>query len=175
MVVVGLMIYYAYLGFFSKREKIVLENPLKDIVLKYSVGGEVSAEDVDAIVEEAVLEFNEDYINYLLVALGINNLHKSFTFETPKIEIDVGEVWSSEIIDGVPNTNKNEIENEDIKISLTKQEAVMTLLSQNIEQFMKDSVSGGRTNIEMVAGKVELFSKGYLSLYKDLTGDELEV
>jgi len=172
---VGLMVYYAYLGFFSKGERVVLENPLKGIVFKYSVEGRVSAEDVGAVVEEAVLKFDKDYINYILVALGINNLHKSVTFENPKIEIDVGEVWSSEIVKGVPNTVNSPIDEEDIKITLSKEEAVMALLSQDIEQFMKESVSSGRTNIEMVVGKVELFNKGYLGLYKDLTGDELEV
>ena len=40
---------------------------------------------------------------------------------------------------------------------------------------MKKSVMEGRTQIEVVAGKVELFSKGYLGLYKDLTGEEAPV
>ena len=175
-VVVIFAIYYTSTNLFSMEEKIVLENPLKDIVLKYSIEGRVSAEDVGAVVEEAVLEFNENYINYILVALGINNLHKSVTFENPKIEIALGEdIWSSEIIKGIPNTINSPIDEEDIRITLTKEEAVMALLTQDIEQSMKESVSSGRTNIEMVAGKVELFNKGYLGLYKDLTGDELEV
>ena len=40
---------------------------------------------------------------------------------------------------------------------------------------MKDSVSVGNTNIELVANKAELFAKGYLDMYKALTGEEISV
>jgi len=170
--------YYTIGGiFFGKGgQKIVLENPLKDIVLKYAEAGVLSEEQTQQVIEEAVLEFNGDYINYLLVALGIHNLHSALGFGNPKIEMDLGgEIWGSEIIKGVQNTDRSAIEGEDIKIRLSKEEAVKAILSSDVEQFMKDSVGSGNTQIELVAGKVELFGKGYLNLYKELTGDELEV
>ncbi|MFA5174193.1 MAG: hypothetical protein WC438_03350 [Candidatus Pacearchaeota archaeon] len=181
LVIIGILIfliYYAIYGlFFKETDKIILENPTSNIVLKYAgVGNNLNEEQTQEVINEALLEFNKDYINYILVALGIHNLHKSPTFENPKIEILLGEdVWSSEIIKGVPNTQNSWIDDEDIKITLSKEEAVKAILSSNIESFIRKSVSNGNIKIEMIAGKPELFGKGYLTLYKDLTGEEIEV
>ena len=123
------------------------------------------------VIAQGILEFNEDYINYILVALGVGYLHKSPLFENPLIEFVLGdEVWSSEVIKGFPNSEKKEIDNEDLRISISKEETVRALLSPDIEQFMKDSVASGDTQIEMIAGKAELFSKGYLEMYGELEG-----
>jgi hypothetical protein len=175
VVLIVLFVVYSTGVFFGGGTKIVLENPLGEIVLGYSETGQLSVEQVEAVVQEAILQFDEDYINYILVALGVNKLHKSITFENPKIEINVGEVWSSEIVKGVPNTVRGGIDKEDIRFVMSKEEAVRALLSDDIEGFMKDSVASGKTEVEMVAGKVELFSKGYLGLYTDLTGEEVDM
>jgi len=163
-------------GFLIKKPgvKVVLENPISGIVLKHT--DDAGLVDKEAVVEEAVIEFNEDYINYILVALGVNYLHKSPLFENPLIEFNLGgEIWNSEIIEGMPDSQLGMIDNEDLRISISKEEAVKALLSEDIEQFMKDSVSSGNTQIEMIAGKAELFSKGYLDMYKELTGEEISV
>ena len=73
-----------------------------------------------------------------------------------------------EIINGGLITIKALNENKDLRFVLSKEEAVKALLSQNIEQFMKDSVVSGRTRIEMIAVKPELLAKGYLDLYNAL-------
>jgi len=180
-VFLGLMIYYSYLGIFSSDSEntIVLENPLNKIVLRYASydGGviPITPEQQEEIILDGILEFNEDYINYILLALGVDKLHKSLSFENPRIKLDIGETWSSEIIRGVPNTYKRNIEEEDIKFIMTKEEGVRALLSNNLVDYMKESVITGRTQIEMVASKGELFSKGYLGLYEDLTGEEADI
>jgi len=163
-------------GFLIKKPKIevYLENPIAGIVLKYTDEGGITNK--TSVIEQGVIEFNEDYINYILVALGVGYLHKSLLFENPLIEFDLGgEIWNSEIIKGIPNSKKARIEDEDLRISISKEEAVEALLANNIEEFMKQSVANGNTNIEMVAGKTRLFSKGYLEMYKELTGEEIEV
>lgn len=162
-------------GFFSgEKTEIILENPLKNIILANT--NELGQINEQAVVEQGVMEFNEDYINYILVALGVSHLYKSMiNFENPLIEFVLGdEVWSSEIIGGVPNSKKESIDNEDMKISISKEEVVEALLASNIEEFMKESVKNRNTEIELVAGKAELFSKGYLEMYRELTGDEGE-
>jgi hypothetical protein len=159
----------------SDNVKIVLENPLKNIVYKNtdSKTGEV---DKEKVISQAVFEFNEEYINYILAAMGIGKLHKSIMGENPKIKFILGEdIWSSEIINGAPNTKKVAIEDEDLRIVISKEEAVEALLSENIEEFMKNSVVEGRTGIEMVAGKAELFSKGYLDMYEQITGEKIKI
>ncbi|MDP3027082.1 MAG: hypothetical protein Q8N63_05210 [Nanoarchaeota archaeon] len=163
-------------GFLVKKPKIEihLENPVAGILLKYT--NEAGLTNKIAVVEEAVIEFNEDYINYILVALGTGYLHKSPLFENPLIEFDLeGDIWNSEIIYGMPNSKRGSIDNEDLKISISKEEAVEAILSENIEEFMKESVKNGNTKIEMISGKPELFSKGYLEMYKQLTGEEVAV
>jgi len=171
--VIGLILGGMFMfGFFSgDKIRVVLENPLKDIVFaNTNAQGQV---DKEAVVEQGVVEFDEDYINYILVALGVGYLHKSPLFENPFIEFVLGEeVWSSEIIGGAPNSEKIEIDNEDLRIIITKEEAVLALLSSDIEQFMKDSVASGNTGIEMIAGKAELFGKGYLEMYGELSGED---
>ena len=173
VIVIGLILGGMFMfGFFSgDKIEIVLENPLKDIVFaNTNAQGQI---DKEAVIKQGVLEFDEDYINYILVALGVSYLHKSPLFENPLIEFVLGdEVWSSEVIGGMPDSEKKEIDNEDLRISISKEEAVRALLSPDIEQFMKDSVADGRTGIEMIAGKVELFSKGYLEMYGELSGND---
>jgi len=159
----------------SKGEKVVLENPLKNIVFENTnENGEVNR---DAVIERAVIEFNTNYINYLLLSLGVGKLHKSYVgYGNPIIEFDLeGDLWGSEVIEGRLQTRKGEIDEEDLIIRMGKKEAVFALLSPDISGFLKDSVSNGNTGIELVAGKIELGSKGYLSMYKDLTGKEADV
>ena len=162
-------------GFFSGgKTEIILTNPLKNIVVENT--NEAGEVDVAAVLVQGVLEFDENYINYILAALGVGNLHRSLLYGNPFIEFNLGnEVWSSELVKGGLNTKKQIIDNEDLRITISKEEAVTALLSQNIEQFMKDSVANGGTQIEMIAGKTELFSKGYLTMYKELTGGNVEV
>lgn len=175
VIVIGLVLGGMFMfGFFSgEKTEIVLENPLRDIV--FANTNEFGQVDKETVIEQGVMEFDEDYINYILVVLGVGYLHKSPLLENPLIEFVLGdEVWGSEIIGGVPNSEKKEIDNEDLRISISKQEAVEALLAEDIEQFMKDSVAEGRTGIEMVAGKTELFSKGYLEMYGELTEELTE-
>jgi len=173
ILILGAMFFF---GFFSKKagNEIVIENPLKDIVFANTdpVTGEVNRQ---AVVEQGIIEFNEEYINYLLVALGVGNLYKSMVgYGNPIVEFIIDEeVWSSELGGGL-NTVKAESSDEDLRIHISRKEAVEALLSPDIEGFMKQSVSNGNTRIEMVAGKVELASKGYLAMYKELTGEEVE-
>ena len=176
LIIVGILIalvvfvYFMYGLFFSAKTVSsggVLINPIAQIILNnMDNSGNLNREQ---IIKDALPGFNEDYINYILISLGVGNLHRSpLTFENPRIEIDVGEIWSSEIVDGGLKTSKRTIENPDVIFKMTREEAIEALMSENIKKFMKDSVVSGRTEIEMIAGKTTLYSKGYLKLYEDL-------
>jgi len=176
LVIIIILVAVYILGFYSREEKnivnIVLENPMENIVYANTNSeGKVNQEEV---IKEAVLEFNEKYINYLIAAFGASKLSKSpIGYGNPVLELNLdGEIWSSEIIKGAPNTIKAGNDNKDLIIILSKEEAVRALLSQDIKQFLKDSVNNGDTKLEIVAGKVELASKGYLAMYKEITGKE---
>jgi hypothetical protein len=144
--------------------QVVLENPMKKIVERnLNPDNSVNPEKV---IEDGIKEFNENYINYLLLALGVDKLHSFPGFGNPVVELMLdNEVWSSEISEGALITKKMPNENLDLRFTLSKEEAVKALLSSDMKQFMKDSVANGRTQIEMIAGKPELLAKGYLDLY----------
>lgn len=147
----------------------ILGNPLNEIISSNTYDGEVNG---TAVVEQGIIDFNEDYLNYILVSFGINKLHKSFLgYGNPIIEINLdGEIWNCEIDRNSLKTNKESINNEDIQIIVSKQEAVEALSSPDISQFMKNSVASGNTKIEMIADKTELLSKGYFDMYDAISG-----
>jgi hypothetical protein len=157
----------------SPMAQIIIENPLKNIVYMHTnEEGEVNK---TAVIEQAVVEFNADYINYILAALKVGKLHKSLLGEKPLIEFVLDqEHWNSEIDGGRMYTKKGEIEKEDLRIIISKEEAVEAILSSDVTAFMSDSVRGGRTEIQMIAGKAELLNKGYFSIYEEITGKEFE-
>jgi hypothetical protein len=160
-------------GFMSKNSKneIILENPLKNIVFaNTNVNGEV---DYNAVINQGVLEFNQDYILYLLAALGIQNLHKSYIgYGNPLIELQIDtEIWNAEVTNNGISIQNQPANEEDLIISISKQEAVKAILSSNINEFMKESVYNGGTRLEKVAGNIELGSKGYLEMYTQITGE----
>jgi hypothetical protein len=119
-------------------------------------------------IDEAVMNFDESGIYYLLVALKTYNLHSPpLSSNNPKIEIIVDDDIYSAIIDkGVIKIFKGEIEGEDIVIYTSKVEAVKML--KNLS-YVLNSFKNGLLRVELVAGEIELVSKGYLELYKTLT------
>ena len=157
------------------QNRIVIENPLKDIILTNT--NEQGQANKQQIFDQAIQEFDKDYINYILLALGVNKLKKSLIgYGNPKVEFKIDEeIWSSEIIDQALNTQKSSIDDPDVRFHMPKSEIVESLLSSDINQFVIQSVSSGNTQLELLAGKPELLSKGYLGMYKDLTGSEPEI
>jgi len=188
-----LWIYLGYLFFnYIKNDEIntpspIVQNPMDSIKSNYlssnvsssQNNGDVSFSNITLqdyneteVVQEGVREFNESYIDYILLGLGVDNLHSAIGFGNPIIITVVsGEEWNSEIVNGVLSTTGGLDSNGDIKVILSKEEAVKAILAEDIKIFMKNSVANGNTKIEMVAGNTELFGKGYLGLYNDLTGN----
>ncbi|MBS3088235.1 hypothetical protein J4402_00475 [Candidatus Pacearchaeota archaeon] len=119
--------------------------------------------------EEAIAAFDESFVYYLLVNIKAYNLHEPLaSSDTPKIELYIGEdIFNAEVKDGEIDVNGGEIEGEDIIIRTSKEEAVEMTREKN---YIKSSFENGKSSIELVSGKTELFSKGYLKLYTELTG-----
>ncbi len=113
--------------------------------------------------EEAALKFDESFVYYILVSIGAGKLHNPpFSSDTPKIEFYIGEeVFSAEIIDGSINVAKGEINGNDIKIRTSRFEAVKMTRNRN---YISESFSEGNSEVELIASKTRLASKGYLSL-----------
>ena len=178
LILFGIIIILAgayFLGFFhSKPPQITIEHPMKDIVFaNTNEAGEVNG---PAVVQQGIEEFNENYIIYLLVSLGVNNIHKSYVgYGDAEIDLIIDqETWSAIVSKGL-SVSKQPSPDPDLIIRMSKQEAIMALISPNIKEYLKDSVNNGNTQLEQVSNKVELASKGYLKMYTALTGEVINI
>lgn len=119
--------------------------------------------------EQAVAQFNEAFVLYLLYSIKAYNLHNvPLSSSYPIIEILVDEDSYTAIVqDGIISVEKRATDKKDIIIKTTREEGVKMLRDWSyIEKSFRDGLSG----IELVEGKTTLFAKGYLNLYEDLTG-----
>ncbi|MEK6890405.1 MAG: hypothetical protein AABX35_04415 [Nanoarchaeota archaeon] len=119
--------------------------------------------------EEAVDNFNEDFIYYMLYQIGFYNLRENaLTGDKPRILIYADEdVYSAEINKGEIIVSKEKIDNPDVIIRTSKLEGVLILQDSS---YVVESFNSGKSAIELVADKSSLFSKGYLKIYSKLTG-----
>ena len=118
---------------------------------------------------QAVSKFDEDFVFYLIYNLEAYNLHNPpLSSNYPKIEVAVDNViYNVLVIKGAIKVNLGAIKNEDLTIKTTKMEAVKMLRDSN---YVKQSFNDKKSSIELVAGKLTLFSKGYLNLYNNIIG-----
>ena len=117
----------------------------------------------------------EIQIYLLLYSIKAYELHSPpLSSNTPKINIAIGnQEYQAEVIKGQISIQKGLLENPDLKISCQEDEFIKILNSQNFNLALQDSVKSGKTGIEILAGKTELFTKGYLTVYKEVTGKSL--
>ncbi len=158
LVIAGMFFYFTTAALSKPRAGTEIENPIGNLT-----------------AEEAILQFNEKYIDYLVFAIGGWKLHNPpLSDKTPKIKVIVdNEVFVSEILNGEIKTEKNsekEAENEDMIIRTTKEEIVNMIKSEDMKTYIKQSVQQGKTSMELKASYTTLFSKGYLNIYQDATG-----
>ena len=165
-----------YLGFSSKNppNQITLEHPMKEII--FANTNEAGQVNKQTVIQQGISEFNEQYIIYLLVALGVNNLHKSYVgYGNAEIDLIIDqETWST-IVSNRLSVSKQPSPDPDLIIRMSKQEVVKALLSSNIQEYLKDSVNNGNTQLEQISNKIELASKGYLKMYTTLTEEVINV
>lgn len=183
--------YYVEKSYSSNKDPIQLENPMKKFIkianqrdniviennnffdnnISYR---EISNNTNNSLIQEGVLDFNKDYIEYVLIGLGADKLHKSsLGYGNPIVKFDVdNEIWNIEVKEEGNKIEKGDITDEDLIVYISKEEVVGALLEEDIKSFMKNSVKFGDTVIEVKAGKVELASKGYLEMYNELSESE---
>ncbi len=122
--------------------------------------------------EQAMSAFNESFVYYLLYQIKAYNLHNPpASSDNPKLEFDIGgEIFHAEIQGGDINVAKGSIQEKDVTIITSKQEAVKMLENSS---YIFSSFASGSSTIEMHAKQSTLLLKGYLGLYEELTGSKL--
>lgn len=140
---------------YGEKNKIILQNPIKGLTL-----------------EQAKINFNESFVEYLLYSIGANNLHNPpLSNNKPKIKITIeNDIYSSVIEKGRIIVKKEDILNQDITLKTNKEEAIKIMENKN---YIKQSFSSGKSEISLSADKATLFAKGYLNIYKELTGESI--
>jgi hypothetical protein len=124
----------------------------------------------DLIKNNAPLQ--KDHIGYFLSELGFYKLHTApSTQDTPKIEVIIDDkIYGAEIIEGKINMQDGSIENRDIRISMTKDEIINALKSQDIKSYTKTALLQERIKIEQIGSYSQIISKGYISVYNEING-----
>ncbi len=148
--------------------KLDLANPLSGLSF---VTGNAVANGGEATTQVSIeeIEVTPEFISYILNEVGAWKLHKNpLTFEKPVINFRIGgEEFYSEI--GREIKSKRGLnENADLQFNSNKEDLILALTSDNPEAVFKDSLTNGKTQVELFASQSELFSKGYLTLYESL-------
>ena len=122
--------------------------------------------------EQAEAKFDESFVYYFLYSVKAYNLHNPpLSSNEPKMEFIVGDDVYNVIIDkGDIVVEKGSLDERDAVIRTNAKEAVKMIKDIN---YIKESFGNGDSSIELTASKSELFSKGYLSLYTEITGQSL--
>ena len=140
----------------AKEFNLTSENAGGKVTIKTEDVGNFTASDIE-----------KEMINYATVSTKLYNLHDvPFTSITPKIQFDIGEnSYNIEVKDGEIILDEGGIKNEDIIIKTTQEEIIKMMED---DSYTKESFSSGNSEVELVANKFVLFSKGYSSIYDDL-------
>lgn len=164
LVIVLIVVLFYYFVIFNQNHESAYDEKIKT--------GEISNPMDGKTVEQAVLSFNESFIYYVLVQIKAYNLHNPpLSGEKPLIEFYVGQDVYNAIVDGgAIVVSRGQAGSPDIRIKTTREEAVK--MTQN-KEYIQESFSSGRSSFEQVAGAVTLASKGYVGLYKELTGKSI--
>ena len=164
LLVGGALSYFAYSLFVGKNYDKIYSDRV--------VSGELISPMGNLTVDEAVEEFDEDFVYYLMYNIKAYNLHKSpLSGETAKLEFQIDDVvYNSEIIVGEIYVGKEAISDEDAIIRTTTLEAVKMVENR---EYIEESFKSGLSEIELVESNSVLFAKGYLSIYEELTGEKI--
>ncbi len=166
IVLIAIIVIIAYPIFFGSKSRGQQE------VHQSQIGGK--SQPVRTRVD--VTEIVPQHITSLLNSMKAYELHNPpLSKDTPKIKTIVGErIFSSEVKKKVITTTEGDTEKPDIIISSDKETFLDVINSGNAKAAIEQGVNSGIIQIEMTASKTRLFFKGYLSLYKEITGKELK-
>jgi|WetSurMetagenome_2_1015567.scaffolds.fasta_scaffold157941_2 hypothetical protein len=155
LVVALIITSFVYYATAQNTQKTEINNPINGIGMNKS----------EIIVDE-------DQVAYVLNEIGAWKLHNPpLSSNRPKVEVIVNtNTFRAEVSNGKIAVEKGNWDSPDIRIRTSGSEIVDAITSANIKDYIKQSVSSGKTRLELVAGYAQLFSKGYLNLYQDITG-----
>ena len=190
LVTIGLVASFVYMSlnghdysseYNKKIESGEIQNPVEEFALEFSEGETSEGAQVIKIQTEEgekhiiiqanlgdlnTADIEKELVTYGAVVLKLYNLHKiPFIGTTPKVQIYVdNKSYYAEITKGNIIIKDGKANKEDIAIRTTHEEIFKMIEDSS---YAGESLSSGKTSIEMVANKFVLFAKGYLTLYNE--------
>lgn len=155
------------------NQKMDLKNPLS---LQSVITGNVIKNNQNSpqkiageTVPQPSIKVTPEFLTYLLNEIGATSLHKNYlTFQDPIINFNVDNEKFHSIIKKEIKTLNNLNENADIQFNTNKNLIISAMKSKDPKSVLKDSISKGDTEIEIITNKADLFAKGYMNLYDSL-------
>tara|TARA_Y100000310_G_scaffold344244_1_gene455939 strand:- start:2322 stop:2918 length:597 start_codon:yes stop_codon:yes gene_type:complete len=165
ILIAGMFFYFALAG---KNYDAVYAQRVASGELVSPVAG-LSLEEKEA-VEEAVEEFDDDFVYYLAYSLKAYNLHEPpLSSNKPKLEVLVDDdIYNVIIEEGEIIVEKGQLEEKDAVIRTSAEEVVKMLVDK---EYIRESFEEGGLDVEFVEEKSTLFAKGYLKIYGELSGE----
>lgn len=76
--------------------------------------------------------------------------------------------FQSTVKNGEISTQEGLSAQADLQFNTNKEELIKAMLSENPEEIFRQSISEGKTQIQILGSQTELFAKGYKELYDNL-------
>ena len=161
LVVVLIIVMFYYFALRAPDYTSLYENRIKSGELVNPIEGKS--------IEEAIADFDDSFVLYILYMIKAYNLHNPpLSSNKPQIEFIIDEeVYSAVVDDGLISVQKRRIDEKDAIIKMGRKEGVKIIRDPS---YITKSFENGGSDIELVAEKSTLFSKGYLNLYTEITG-----
>lgn len=161
-IVIFLAITVSAYTLFSDQEKSIILNPLTGFTISNNPNQQPQQVPINEI------EITPEFISYLLQEIQIeDNLHSNL-LEKPIINFKIEDKTFSSEIGSEIKTTQGLDEDADLQFNTNKQDVIKAITSESPELVFRQSITGKRTQIEILTSKPELLSKGYLQLYDSL-------
>lgn len=157
---------------FSSHQKMNLENPLKNLASSQNSKKTAVVGDNNSVSNQTLnkdVKITPEIINFLLNEIGAWKLHKNpLTFEKPIMNFNIGKKKFYSEIGSEIKTEEGSSDKADIDFDINKKDLLDAISSDNPKKIFSDSLTSGRSSVEIKASKTELFAKGYSSFYNGL-------
>jgi hypothetical protein len=114
-------------------------------------------------------EINAESVRLILQSVGFSNLHKNpLTGSKPVMCMIIDSKSYRAVVDNGLTVTEENCVSPDLSIVSSSQEMLAAAASPSTSQYLKTSLSEGKSQIILGASETTLAAKGYLSLYNSL-------
>lgn len=132
--------------------------------------------DIESNASSEISKIETDHLRYIVNELDMYKLHKTpLTNDYPSIEfivLDKNKIFNIIVKNNNIIVNEGSAEDPDLRIKGDEKYIIEILQSEDIKTKVVELVTVGKISLEVLKSEKDLALKGYLSLYKSLSGDK---